>query len=97
MIKKYAGISCYGSFLVAAILSYLPVEGWFEMVLKTLVLLFIVHMIVYSFVVAVSAKRTRSKVLLVLFAVLFPAASGYILYYFKGSREDNVVTDTPNS
>ncbi|HCG5595516.1 TPA: 6-phosphofructokinase [Vibrio parahaemolyticus] len=67
------------------------------MVLKTLVLLFIVHMIVYSFVVAVSATRTRSKVLLVLFAVLFPAASGFILYYFKGSREDNVVTDTPNS
>ncbi|HCH5096032.1 TPA: 6-phosphofructokinase [Vibrio parahaemolyticus] len=67
------------------------------MVLKTLVLLFIVHMIVYSFVVAVSAKRTRSKVLLVLFAVLVPAVSGFTLYYFKGSREDNVVTDTPNS
>ncbi len=97
MIKKYAGISCYGSFLVAAILSYLPVEGWFEIVLKTLVLMFILHMIVYSFVVALSAKRTRNKVLLVLFAVLFPAASGFVLYYFKGRREEKVLTDTPNS
>ncbi|MCE0495439.1 hypothetical protein [Vibrio salinus] len=97
MIKKYAGISCYGSFLVAAILSYLPVEGWFEMVLKTLVLLFVLHMIVYSFVVAVSAKRTRNKVLLVLFAVLFPAGSGFVLYYCKGSKEGKVITDTSNS
>ncbi|MGD8113150.1 6-phosphofructokinase [Vibrio sp. TRT 17S01] len=54
-------------------------------------------MIVYSFVVAVSAKRTRNKVLLVLFAVLFPAASGFVLYYFKGRREEEVLTDTPNS
>lgn len=55
------------------------------------------RLFVYSFVVAVSAKHTRNKVLLVLFAVLFPAASGFILYYFRGSREDKVVTDTPNS
>ena len=97
MINKYAGISCYGSFLVAAILTYLPVEGWFEISLKTLVLLFLLHMIVYSFGVALSAKRTYNKVLLVFFAVLFPAMSGFILYFFKGAREDKVVVDTPNS
>ena len=97
MINKYAGISCYGSFLVAAILTYLPIEGWFEISLKTLVFLFLLHMIVYSFSVAWSAKRTYNKVLLVCFAVLFPAMSGFILYFFKGYRESEVAPDTPNS
>ncbi|PSV34224.1 hypothetical protein C9J44_15980 [Photobacterium sp. GB-27] len=65
LINKYAGISCFGTFLVAAFLTYLPVAGWLEISMKTLVLLFLLHMVVYSFCVALSAKRTYNKVLLI--------------------------------
>lgn len=58
---------------------------------------FLLDMVVYSFIVAWSAKRTYNKVLLVCFAVLLPAMSGFRVYFFKGYRESEVALDTPNS
>jgi len=92
-IFKYAGVSFYGSFIVAAIISYvvpsllsemsLSAHMALEMLLKTLFIVFLFHMLVFSFCFAFKCKKTLNKILLVVFSLLFPFVSGYVLFFFK--------------
>ncbi|WP_254618048.1 hypothetical protein [Vibrio metschnikovii] len=46
-------------------------------------LLALVHMLLYSFYVSFTAKKTSHKIGLTAFSIVFPIASGFMLYFFK--------------
>lgn len=82
-IDKYAGISFWGVFLIAVIIKLLPVDMMIINVLKTLVIIALFHMLLYSFYVSFSARKTPYKIGLIVFSIVFPIASGFILYFLK--------------
>ncbi|AQP37196.1 hypothetical protein ACUULL_003665 [Vibrio cholerae] len=82
-IDKYAGISFWGVFIIAAFIKVLSLDVMIINLLKTLVILALVHMLLYSFYVSFTAKKTSHKIGLTAFSIVFPIASGFMLYFFK--------------
>ncbi len=82
-IDKYAWISFWGVFIMAAFMKFFPLDALLVNTLKTLVILALVHMLLYSFYVSLNARKTSHKIGLTTFSIVFPIASGFILYFFK--------------
>ncbi len=82
-VVKYAGVSVWCLFVAAFSIETFNLNATLNNVLKTIVIFALVHMFVFSFCIALSAQKRVHKVLLILFALVFPAVSGVLFYFFQ--------------
>ena len=85
-----ACISFWGSNLVAFYLSfispllgYYPMSAWIDNILKTAILVFIIHMFIYPLALCTKQKKKKNKVVLLVMSILAPVAFGYFVYFFR--------------
>ena len=56
---------------------------WIDNILKTAILVFIMHMFIYPLVLCTKQKKKKNKVVLLVMSILAPVVFGYFVYFFR--------------
>jgi len=56
---------------------------WIDNIIKTVIIVFIMHMFIYPLALYTKQKKKKNKVVLIIMTILAPVAFGYFVYFFR--------------